>query len=364
MKRREFLKFGATSMATAALISAVGVWPRRGRAATVDISLSMTGADVEMVDGTPVFMWCFGGPAGPSIPGPVIELVEGDLVRCTITNNCPEPHGFGIHGVAGGYMGLENPISPGATVVYEFQAPPAGCYMYLDPVNAPVNRVLGLHGAMVVWPADPNQITPYSNPTPAVQQLFADLGDPAKGFPGRPWDEKLVYPNGRTWIMVMNEIDPRFNEMAANGIPIDPADFVASFLPRYFTVNGESGWFVAHNLNTSPRAKEGEPSLMRFMMAGMGTRPPHIHGNHVYYLADMNENGEFTIRDNLLEIDTWPVKPLHCVDVLLPFRRPPDVPLGKWPPKEEPFPLTWPIHPHDEISVTAAGGMYPQGMMM
>ncbi|RMH79779.1 MAG: hypothetical protein D6681_18955 [Calditrichaeota bacterium] len=363
MKRREFIKYGAGGAAGLALISAVGLWPRKARAATVDINLSIVGADVEMVDGTPVYMWCFSGPNGPSVPGPVIEVVEGDIIRCHITNSSHEEHSFAIHGTPGGPISLANPIVPGVTSVLEFSAPSAGTYMYLDPLNAPVNRVLGLHGALVVLPADPNQITPYSNPTPAVQQLFADLGDASKGFPGRSWDEKRVYPNGRTWVWVMNEIDPRFNELAEQGVPIDPADFVASFLPRYFTLNGESGWFIAHNLNTSPRAKEGEPALIRSMMMGLGTRPPHIHGNHVYVLTETTPDGEVQVRENVIELDTWTLKPMHCIDVLLPFRRPPDVPLGLWPPKEEAFPLTYPIHPHDEVSVTAAGGMYPQGIM-
>ena len=39
------------------------------------------------------------------------------------------------------------------TASVTFTAPVAGTYLYLDPLNAPVNRMLGLHGVMIVEPA-------------------------------------------------------------------------------------------------------------------------------------------------------------------------------------------------------------------
>jgi hypothetical protein len=37
--------------------------------------------------------------------------------------------------------------------------------------------------------------------------------------------------------------------------------------------------------------------------------------------------------------------------------------MAAWPPKEEPFPLLYPMHCHIEMSQTASGGQYPQGMV-
>jgi hypothetical protein len=34
-----------------------------------------------------------------------------------------------------------------------------------------------------------------------------------------------------------------------------------------------------------------------------------------------------------------------------------------WPPKQEPFPLRYVMHCHCEMSNTAGGGNYPQGMV-
>jgi hypothetical protein len=66
-------------------------------------------------------------------------------------------------------------------------------------------------------------------------------------------------------------------------------------------------------------------------------------------------------------------------DVLLPFEIPPDIPyrtpVGSAQPGEtqfermvkgqtqEPFPLRYVMHDHNEISQTAAGGNYPQGLV-
>ncbi|MEE9269139.1 MAG: multicopper oxidase domain-containing protein, partial [Candidatus Krumholzibacteria bacterium] len=373
MKRREFIKYGSAGLATLA-VGGVGysvLGSRRAFGATIDIALTIEEVDVELVDGTTVFMWAFSDPSnGPRVPGPVIEARDDDTIRITITNNADAffAHEFAIPGLTGSV-----PIPFGTSVTVEIVEPTAGTYMYLDPLNAPVNRVLGLHGALVVLPRSASENTPYSTPTPRVQALFNDLGTTA-AFPGKPWGEGLrgslslnkgvhheANLGGQTWVWVFNEIDPQWNAMAAANVMIDHIAFIAGFLPRYFTINGESGFFSAHNRNTAPHSNEGEPALIRCINAGLGTRPPHIHGNHIYVLSDIEDDGSLKVLENVIEKDTWTMKPEHRVDVLLPYRQPPDA--IPWPPVEEPFPLKYPMHPHDEISQTAAGGMYPQGQI-
>ena len=45
------------------------------------------------------------------------------------------------------------PIAPGATFSGTFTATQSGAFLYYDNLNEPVNRVMGLHGALVVRPA-------------------------------------------------------------------------------------------------------------------------------------------------------------------------------------------------------------------
>jgi hypothetical protein len=93
----------------------------------------------------------------------------------------------------------------------------------------------------------------------------------------------------------------------------------------------------------------------------MMTQSPHIHGNHVYVAA---EDG--VVKDNLFLVDTWTMPPLSVKDVVLPYIQPPDTPGASWlrflnGTNDELFPLLYPMHDHNEISNTAAGGNYPFG---
>ncbi len=60
-----------------------------------------------------------------------------------------EDHAFFIPGIYN-----SGPIAPGATVTGSFRPTRAGAYMYYDNLNNPVNRVMGLHGAFIVMPAN------------------------------------------------------------------------------------------------------------------------------------------------------------------------------------------------------------------
>ena len=214
---------------------------------------------------------------------------------------------------------------------------PAGTYLYYDNLNPPVNRVLGLHGAFIVLPrmvtgtrsGSGNKTTPYDRPTPKVQKLFNDLGRTAY-FPGDPWIS--VRPNNvppnpamdpalerflfRSRIWLFHQIDPIFNAQVVAGQPVDPKNY----LPRYFSTNGKTGAFAAHDPNIAPVGNIGEPHLIRMLNAGLQTQSPHIHANHVYVTA-VNR----VVQNNVVHIDTFTLKPLDTVDWLLPFIRPPDI---------------------------------------
>jgi hypothetical protein len=390
VKRRDFIKYGATGLTTLALGSMDSLlFPKEAQAAKPTFNLSLEAALVEMVDTRNVFFWLFqlqGTPA-PSIPGPVLFAVTGDQVTINVTNNLDEVHEFRI--VAAGKQGKDlntGPIRPGRSASLKFTAPRGGTYLYLDPRNAPVNRVLGLHGAFIVLPdrARPgNAITPYTLPTARVQRLFNDLGGPL--FPGQKWlpvrpknrpipepflralTERILTSTElarleaierflfRTRIWVFNTVDPVFNAIAqagGNAEPgggIDRAKFRATYLPRYFLTNGKSGVFSSTE-RTAPEtvlaAFIGEPHVVRILNAGMSIFSPHLHANHFYVLAvnnvvlksvthpDTMTLGvmEDDIRLAKLQKDAiGPTNRLFLnggsrVDWLVPYFRPPDIP--------------------------------------
>lgn len=336
-----------------------------GDGVVTTLQLNMTAALFEMIDGQTVFVWAFEDPqGGPRMPGPLIQVQEGEAIRIFVTNTLPEDHAFAIPGVVESGV-----IAPGATAVVDFTAPAAGIYLYQDPLNAPVNRVLGLHGPMIVMPQNGN--TPYSNPTPAVQRLFDDLGTTAH-FPKHALSPAGWQPD-RFRIWLHNQIDPVFNAMAEDGELIDPAEMIATFLPRYFTINGKSGAFASHAPDVVLKGRIGQPMLVRILNAGLFIHSDHLHANHFYVIA---EDG--AVRERAVSADTWIINPEARVDVLVPFIRPPDIPgdqnipLRDLIPNElalvlggaeglSQSPLLYPMHCHNEPSQTAAGGNYPQG---
>lgn len=390
MQRRRFLRLGMTGLAA----MVVGCGSNRknagGKAPSEDtgsggtddgggspgeslVQLSIEEALFEMVDGTLVYHWAFQDRSNPQIdrprlPGPVISAVSGQPLRIEIRNNLPSPHGFAIHDLPG----AEVTVPPGEVRELRLIAPAAGCYLYLDPLNAPVNRVLGLHGALLVHPAQGS--TPYSEPTPAVSRLFADLGT-TEHFP-----PNALHPPGwrreRFRIWLFHQVDPSFNGRAQAGETLTPTDLAANFLPRYFLINGKSGAFSTHHAQTTIEGQIGEPMLVHQLNAGLFTHSPHLHANHFYVTAINNQ-----VQENVVYVDTFTLAALDRVDWVVPFIRPPDIPGDQRIPLRDLIPnelaltiegphgspgvrqspLRYPMHCHNELSQSAAGGNYPQG---
>ena len=364
LKRGQFLTLGLTGLVGLA----VGSQARQvsellgdeAIAAPPVYQLTVTDAMVEMVDLDPVYHWVFADEQGAHLPGPVLHALEGDEVTIGVTNALDEPHAFAVYdtGITTGA------IAPGEYREITFTAPPAGTYIYLDPLNAPVNRLLGLHGIMIVLPRSGR--SPYSAPTPALTRLFDDLGSAAH-FPGEPWTP----PHTAIWLV--HSVDVRWHQRAEAGTYIDPAKLVNDFRTTYFTLNGQSGFFASHNPQNAPTGRLGQPHLIRIANTGLCAHSLHIHGNHVFMCS---ENG--VPSSNVKLIDTWRVGPCGRSDWLLPFIKPPDIcgpehrPLREVMGEELSYrdsygipqcPVEYPMHCHMEPSQTAKGGNYPGGLV-
>lgn len=366
MERRRFLGLGLTGAAAAMALGftqagrVAGLMAGQASAATRLLELTIGDAMVEMVDLNPVYMWTFGDATGPRVPGPTLHAIEGDVIDLSITNALDEPHAFAVAGT--GIMA--GPIAAGARVEVSFTAPTPGTYIYLDPLAAPLNRLMGLHGVMVVLPA--SGPSPYAAPPARLRELFSDLGTTTH-FPGEPWIPE------RTRIWHLHTVDPRWHARVAAGQPVDPAQMAADFVPRYFLMNGQSGYFASHHPDITPVGRIGQPHLIRIVNTGLVSHSLHIHGNHVFMTA---ENG--VLSSSVPFIDSWQVGPLDRSDWLLPFLRPPDIPGPESVPlrtaaRQElnyrddiglfQSPLEYPMHCHMEPSQTAAGGNYPGGLV-
>jgi len=428
MKRREFVKYAGSGLAALVIGSVMPAWISNQSLFAVkqvqELNFTITDALKDMVthnanNKAQSYFWLYKEANFPAeIPGPHIFTTAGSLIKVSITNGLDEPHAFFIPGLVN-----SGPIAPGATKNIQFVASKAGTYLYYDNLNAPVNRIMGLHGALVVMPNEAipgHKFTPYSVPTTAVQQLFDDFGTTSH-FPGLSWeqgDETTHTPAFRQYVWILHAVSSRLFAEVGNyppGRDYPAAQFISAYQrdpyrsdglnrkPDFFTINGQSGWFAAHNPYITPSHRVGEPAVIRILNAGLSLHSLHIHANHVYVTG---VNG--VVQNNPPWVDTYRVKPLDIVEWVVPFIRPPDVPNERgigladkplisitnpaiagsvphpvWPPTEELnahfpkigtksgdvdisvqlSPICYPMHDHSETSQSAQGGNYGMGMM-
>lgn len=117
-----------------------------------DYEMTALEADVEIARGIRFPGWTFNG----TIPGPTLRCTEGDIIRVTFHNGSSHPHSIHFHGIHPTSMDGLDPIMPGDSFTYEFEAKPAGMQVYHCHV-APLARHIhkGLYGNFIIDPVKP-----------------------------------------------------------------------------------------------------------------------------------------------------------------------------------------------------------------
>jgi multicopper oxidase len=130
---------------------------RRRRPGVPVREVTLTAAPVTVdLAGRTVTTWAYNG----SVPGPVVRLRAGEMLRARLDNRLGEPTTIHWHGVAlrndmDGAPGMtQPPIGPGGLFTYEFTAPDPGTYWFHPHVGLQLDR--GLYGPLLVDdPAEP-----------------------------------------------------------------------------------------------------------------------------------------------------------------------------------------------------------------
>jgi FtsP/CotA-like multicopper oxidase with cupredoxin domain len=97
-------------------------------------------------------VWGYNG----SMPGPMIEAIEGDKVRIIVHNKLPEPtimhwHGIDVPNAMDGVEGLiQDPIKPGESFAYEFTLKQNGTFFYHTHVA--MQQGMGMVGLFIIHP--------------------------------------------------------------------------------------------------------------------------------------------------------------------------------------------------------------------
>lgn len=298
----------------------------------------------------------------------------GSTISLRVKNNLAQPHALQFLDVGGkGVHRGTGSIAPGRTATLEFPAPAAGTYVYCDPgaepkdpSQDPVQRVLGLFGALLVM--DPRQ----------------------------PWRSHAAGPEfERQWLWILHNVDPAWARIASRQQAVDPRKTPA--FPRYCTLNGRSG-FQSLGISTDEglnRIREEDSlmsgsarqvdvrdfsqaaapgtvrtgQLMRFVNAGIVHHQLHFHGNHIWTVRrngeDFPRSGGSVDAEGHVVLQQWEdvveVHPLDRKDSVLPVRRPPEATDPVWNARRVDW--DYPMHCHAEPSQVAVGGMYPGGLV-
>ncbi len=304
-------------------------------------------------------------------PRRTILAEVGSTIRIRVHNRLKDVHELEIGGrtLADGRrtrIATTGRIAPGGTRSLVVKAPAPGTHVIADPGNEPVQRLLGLHGVLVVM-----------HPKARWQ-----LG------PGLAEFE-------RQYLWLVQDVDPVWAQMARAGEPIDPVRTPP--VPRYFMLNDAAGFqslalsrdTAANRARHETTIPAGAPrptdvrdfskpngtgavvtvQMIRMVNLGAAIHQMHFHGNHVWTIRRNGANfprtngridpeGHVVLQhwEDVVELD-----PLDRKEVVLPARRPPEAIDQVWLARREPW--VYPMHCHAEPSQSAAGGLYPGGLV-
>lgn len=184
----------------------------------------------EFLPGRTIDCWGFNG----TMPGPTIEVTEGDRVRLVVENRLPERfaihwHGFEIPIGMDGVPGLtQDPIAPGDAFVYEFTLRQHGTFFYHS--HMAMQEMMGMIGLFVMHPREAYR--------PRADRDFG-----------------LIF---QEWAILPNSSVPDTMEMEFN----------------WFTINGR-----AAPAATPLLVRRGDRVRLRMVNLGMDHHPVHLHGH-------------------------------------------------------------------------------------
>src|SRR5437867_2666621 len=187
----------------------------------------------EFLPGRVVDAWGFNG----SVPGPTIQVNEGDRVRLIVENRLPEPfsmhwHGLEIPNEMDGMPGIsQDAIPPNGRFVYEFTLKQNGTFFYHS--HMAMQEMMGLIGLFIIHPRSAH--------APRVDRDFGII-----------LQEWALLPNNT----IPNSLAMEFN---------------------WLTLNGKSG-----PATTPLLVKLGERVRIRIVNLGMDHHPMHMHGHQFY----------------------------------------------------------------------------------
>ncbi|MGI8708946.1 MAG: multicopper oxidase domain-containing protein [Actinomycetota bacterium] len=196
-----------------------------------EVTISVEEKVMEVAEGKWMNLWTFGG----TVPGPVVRVTEGDLVKFTLQNNGSIPHSMDFHSAEIAPNRAYRTIQPGESISFTYRAKHPGVFMY-HCATAPVLHHIGngMYGMMIVEPKDLER--------PPAREYAIVQSDLYFGGQGKVGDLAKMEAETPDWI-VFNGFA---NQYLDDPLIADPGERV-----RLYVLNaGPSIWSAFHVIGT------------------------------------------------------------------------------------------------------------------
>ncbi|HSJ09901.1 MAG TPA: multicopper oxidase domain-containing protein [Longimicrobiales bacterium] len=145
----ERVDFGTTMTATTPAFDARVAAPSAARVR--EFRIPMTHRTIEIAPGVNYDGWTFGN----TVPGPVIRVRQGDLVKVTLVNESDMPHSIDFHAARIPMDVAFKTIGPGESFEFEFTANDPGTYMVHCGTPPVLMHIMqGMYLPIIVDPKD------------------------------------------------------------------------------------------------------------------------------------------------------------------------------------------------------------------
>lgn len=125
----------------------------------VEVELAAAEGSKRYIDGGKAHIWGYRDASlrdsRPSVPGPLLDVRQGQRVIVHFRNELRESttihwHGLRVPNMADGTPSVQRAVEPGDTFDYEFEAVDSGTFWYHPHLSSDVQIERGLYGAVVV----------------------------------------------------------------------------------------------------------------------------------------------------------------------------------------------------------------------
>ena len=281
---------------------------------TVNVNLWAKSGNISLPGAGPVPISGFAASAAgaPQLPGPAIELMQGDNVEVWLTNNLSIPvslvfpgQEFTPHPVKnanGMFVSYNHQTAPGSTGTYTFNASRPGIFLYESGTSQERQIQMGLYGVMIVRP------TGYDSANPASWTAYGP-------GTGTEYDIEKV--------LVIGEVDTHLHNALATG------QTPGTYNPDYFIINGRSypDTIEPDDTDSQPysskvSAVSGQRVLLRIINAGFMSHNIRLQGFTARIVAEDSWSLKSAVLDGTYEKHTVTIGSGQSYDLLLTAQDP------------------------------------------